>query len=115
MFQELQRGGECVMGSGMCAEHNVRLVRKVTNKKVSVVDDNGVVTWTTREVTILACPGSNLSQPVGGKSALPALSMKSGGVTNKRQRILKENVMNQPRVEVGVNEIGEDIPLDVTN
>ena len=115
MFQEFQRGGDCVMGSGRCAEHNVRLVRKVTHKKVSSVNDDGMIKWTTREVTILACPASNLSQPVGEKPALPDLSMKSGGETNKRQRFTKEIVMNQPRVEVPVSETREDIPLDVTN
>ena len=34
-FQELSDGNKCVFGSGMCATHNCKLVRGVTQKKIS--------------------------------------------------------------------------------
>ena len=101
------------MGSGMCAEHNVRLVRKVTNKKVSVVDDDGVVKWTTREVTILACPGSVVSLPEVASSAQAKISDELGN-TNKKQRLFTMNGMDQPRVRRPVAMKREDRPLDET-
>ena len=45
---------------------------------------------------------------MGGKSALPALSMKSGGAANKKPRIFSGSEMDQPRLEVAVKEIDRD-------
>ena len=113
MFQELQRGGVCVMGSGRCAEHNRRLVRTVTMKRVSEKDEKGDTKWVMREVTTLTCPGSTVGQPEDRGSAQTVISNESG-VTNKRRRLYSMFEMNQPREgEPGVGN-NEDILLDKT-
>lgn len=55
-FQLMQKGGECRFGSGSCAEHNVKLRRKVESKRVGCVDKDGKTTWRMREVVTLVCP-----------------------------------------------------------
>ena len=112
-FQQIQRGGVCIMGSGRCAEHNVKLVRRVTNKKVSVSDDNGDTRWVCREVTILACPGSVVSLPEVASSAQAKISDELGN-TNKKQRLFTMNGMDQPRVGRHVAIKREDRLLDET-
>ena len=47
---------KCVMGSGRCGAHNVKLVRSVKQKKYSCVNKLGQVEWKTRDVTCLICP-----------------------------------------------------------
>ena len=56
MFRDLEKGEECVIRSGMCSKHNARLKKSVKMKKMSVLDNKGNVTWTTRETVILVCP-----------------------------------------------------------
>ena len=68
-----------------------------------------------REVTTLTCPSSNRSQPVCDEAELPALSMKYGRGTNKKQRIFDDNGMIQPQTDDPVIEIEADLPLDKTS
>ena len=56
MFQDLSKGEDCIIGSGRCSRHNVRLVKTVKEKKVSVIDVSGRVKWQMREAIIYACP-----------------------------------------------------------
>ena len=56
MFRDLEKGEECVIRSGMCSKHNARLKKSVKMKKMSVIDNKGNLTWTTRETVILVCP-----------------------------------------------------------
>ena len=58
MFEGLssREGGVCLMGSGRCAFHNVKLERMTSMKKISVIDESGV-RWDYREDTALVCPG----------------------------------------------------------
>ena len=95
-FQELQRGGKCVMGSGRCAEHNRKLVRTVTVKRVSEQDEMGDTRWVMREVTLLTCPGVTVSQPEDRGSAQTVISDELGA-TNKKRRLFPKLEMNQPR------------------
>ena len=37
-------------------KHNARLKKSVKMKKMSVIDNKGNLTWTTRETVILVCP-----------------------------------------------------------
>ena len=112
-FQELQRGGKCVMGSGRCAEHNRKLVRTVTMKKVSEKDEKGGTKWVMREVTTLTCPGSTVGRPEDRSSAQTEISTESG-VTNKKRRLYSRIGMNQPREEEPEVRKKEDILLDRT-
>ena len=40
-FKNLEGGDKCELGSGRCATHNCKLVRKSVNKKMSIVDKKG--------------------------------------------------------------------------
>ena len=101
------------MGSGRCAEHNRKLVRTVTMKKVSEKDEKGNTKWVMREVIILTCPGSTVSQPEDRSSAQPRISDESGG-TNKKRRLYSIFGMNQPHEGVPNIRSNEDILLDKT-
>ena len=45
-----------MIGSGRCGEHNVKLVRLITQKKMSIIDKTGKISWKLRDVTTLSCP-----------------------------------------------------------
>ena len=94
-FQKMSSGGECLLGSGGCAYHNVRLVRGVKKKRMSVKDDKGGMRWLVRDVTSLVCPvaqqasagrfGENDSV-IDENDMQPSLSNDKAG-TNKKLRI----------------------------
>ena len=50
-----------MIGNGQCGGHNVKLVGQVTEKKMSVIDKTGKLSWTMREVTVLTCPVAHLT------------------------------------------------------
>ena len=57
IYQEASDNSDsCLFGSGRCAKHHTRLVREVTNKRVSVVTKEGSLGWKMCEGTILVCP-----------------------------------------------------------
>ena len=85
-FQKLARGGECVIGSGRCGFHNCKLVRSVKDKKMSVINKDGSLGWTRREVTILACPYSTQGSDVIADSG----SQGGSKSTNKKARIISD-------------------------
>ena len=98
MFQELEKGAECLLGSGRCSTHNVKLVRNVSMKRVSTVTDSGNVRWTMREGVTLACPHKQ------GLRATPAIEpapLKTEG-TNGNKRICLSEKMDQPQTEPGI-------------
>ena len=80
-FQKLARGGECVIGSGRC-----KLVRSVNYKKMSVINKDGSIGWTRREVTILACPYNTPSSDVTADSGSQGRDI----LTNKKARITSD-------------------------
>ena len=84
-FQDMIRGDECVIGSGRCASHNTKLVRKVVVRKMSCVDKFGGIGWRNGEVTILACPKA--SQPGNNSTTQPTTKYSSEAGANKKQWI----------------------------
>ena len=44
------------IGSGMCAKHNVKVIRMIKPKIMSVINKDGSLGWKSSEATILACP-----------------------------------------------------------
>ena len=58
----------CVFGGGKCVTHNVKLKRSVKQKKMSVINKMGQVTWGYRDVTCLICPGRANKQRVSAKT-----------------------------------------------
>ena len=102
-FQKLSRAGECVLGSGGCAFHNVKLVRGVKKKRMSVKDDKGVVRWVMCDVTSLVCPVAQRASEgrFGEKESensetdmKPSLSNDKAG-TNKRLRFQQVEMGDQ--------------------
>ena len=87
MFQKLSDGVECVIGSGMCSGHNVKLTRKVTMKRCSDVDDRGVVTWSMREVTTLTCPAAIRQGSHSAHSAVMSQLSVDTGANGMRQKL----------------------------
>ena len=112
IFSDKSQGVKCVLGSGHCSGHNVKLVRSVVMKKVSEIDRNGMVIWPMREVTILSCPAV---QPlVRNVSATPVLESAEPelGTTNGKKAKLFENVYNQLQPAKPSNKKNEDTLLD---
>ena len=44
-FQELAESDDCVIGSGRCATHNLKIVRVVKNVRVSEPAEGGGINW----------------------------------------------------------------------
>ena len=108
MFQELERGEECLLGSGRCSTHNVKLARKVSRKRVSTVADDGSVKWTIGEGVVLACPYKQGFRVEPGSEPAP---LETEG-TNGNKRICLDRQMNQPQTETQINFGREDLLLD---
>ena len=55
-FQKMTEGGMCLLGSGRCGFHNMKLLRNVQTKRMSVRGENDcVLRWEEKEVTTLVC------------------------------------------------------------
>ena len=93
MFQELEKGQDCVMRSGMCATHNTKLDRNVVKKRMSVMTAGGNVEWVMSEGVTLTCP---LRRPIGNCSVMTSLpAISDGAIGNKR--ICLRDEMDQPQ------------------
>ena len=90
---ELQEASKtvCVMGSGRCGTHNVKLIKSVKSKKMSCLEPGGNIGWKYVDVTCLVCPSktSELSESGLAKN-------QSGGVggAKKKGKVLKRMKMN---------------------
>ena len=113
MFQDLAKGEECIIGSGRCSRHNVRLVKTVKEKKVSVIDLSGRVKWQMREAIIYACPlKPSINNENSAKVMLP--EPESGG-TNGRAKKFKEQNDDQSQAQDKIIGVEEDLQLDQMN
>ena len=119
MFRRLEdNGGMCVMGSGRCAYHNVKLVRSVVTRKGSVQCDTGV-RWERMDSTVLICPGARQQREEerfsdNDRLTDRAVSLISGGetTTNKKRKCLKDFEDNQSMPGDQSGEPIETISLD---
>ena len=85
-FQDIvNKSAVCVTGSGRCATHNQKLVRRVISKKQSCVDKCGRVGWRLCDFTILECPTSLSSAPgmAGGVNNTVMSELRRETSTNK--------------------------------
>ena len=95
MFQELEKGQDCVMRSGMCATHNTKLDRNVVKKRMSVMTAGGNVEWVMSEGVTLTCP---LRRAIGNCSVMTSLpAISDGAIGNKR--ICMRDDMDQPQTD----------------
>ena len=83
-FVRLSVGVKCLIANGYCNTHNVKVMREVTVKKMSIADDKGKVTWPMREVTVLVCPASNTRLPGSSDTAI-VNQVSEIGTTNGKQ------------------------------
>ena len=114
-FQDLARGGECVIGCGYCVKHNEKLVREVRTKKMSTCDKNGMLNWTMGEVTILACPVNTRQAgrvSAGTTTSLMTSQPTDGGTTNKKMRISTKYDVDQSTEGNPDKRASNDILLD---
>ena len=110
-FQKFSRPGECVIGSGRCGQHNVKLVRSVTKKRMSNMNKDGTISWTMTEVTILRCPATQPAGSVGKVSTVAPLHMGEMG-TNEKQRISVNDDVDQSTSQYNLPEGQQVTPLD---
>ena len=89
--KQLQEAGKvvCVMGSGRCGAHNVKLTKTVKSKKISCVEPGGVVGWKYVDVTCLVCP----KKEVGSAGFGMAKDQQVGGAKKKR-KVTQNDRMN---------------------
>ena len=79
----------CVMGSGRCGTHNVKLVKSVKSKKISCVEPGGGVGWKYVDVTCLVCPSkAKISAGFGMATDL------TGGGARKKRKVLQGETLN---------------------
>ena len=116
-FQDLLKGGDCVIGGGYCVKHNEKLVREVKTRRMSTTNKNGDVVWTTGEVTILACPVSTrqAGHMSAGSRQLMTSQPSERDTSNKKLRIFEESDMNQSTESIPDKRAIDDILLDKQN
>ena len=110
MFQDLAKGEECIIRSGRCSKHNMKLEKRVTEKRVSVIDELRRVKWQMREAVNFACPSKprNLNE----NSALAMLSEPLSKGTNGRAKKLKGMRDDQCHAQDQKFRVEEDLQLD---
>ena len=79
-FQELVEGDDCVIGSGRCATHNLKIVRVIKKIRVSEPSEGGGISWRVSESTILECPKARIKKPPDYESSLEQI--RPDGNTN---------------------------------
>ena len=90
-IKQLQEAGKilCVMGSGRCGTHNVKLTKSVKSKKISCVEPGGGIGWKYVDVTCLVCP-----KKVDGYVGLSMAKDQQVGSAKKKRKVLQGEAMN---------------------
>ena len=92
-FENWSTGRGCMIEGGMCSKHYKKAERVIKVRKMSVVGENGEVSWVRREFTSLVCPASDvIKNPVMSSDVC-------AGTPNKKQRINLEIVSDQSAPE----------------
>ena len=90
-FKQLQEAGKimCVMGSGRCGTHNVKLTKSVKSTKISCVEPGGGIGWKYVDVTCLVCP-----KKVNGNAGFGLAKDQQVGGANKKRKVSQGDAMN---------------------
>ena len=90
-IKQLQESGKilCVMGSGRCGTHNVKLIKSVKSKKISCVEPGGGIGWKYVDVTCLVCP-----KKVDACVGLNMAKDQQVGNAKKKRKVLQGEAMN---------------------
>ena len=83
-FQELSQGHDCVIGSGRCATHNVKMVRVVKNVRKSESTDGGGVRWRLCESTLLECPRTGQGKLSNDKLVMSSQLPEGGPIRTEK-------------------------------
>ena len=73
----------------MCSTHNVKLLRNVIEKKISVKNEDGRVVWKIGEVVTLTCP---LKQRIRMNSASVTSPLMTDGSTGNKRFCVREDM-----------------------
>ena len=113
-FKKMSQGLECAIRSGFCSSHNCRVVRKIDNKKMSDIGEDGKLKWRMCE-NVVACPFRQTpGQPRAPTEHVQPTSDESKGANQKRRK-LDECTMNQSHPRKTKSQVKEDILLEETN
>ena len=80
-------------------------------KRCSDIDDKGVVTWSMREVTVLACPAATTQGNHSANSAVTSQLPVQSGANGKRRKC-GSMCEDQPQSEIQTGEGDADILLE---
>ena len=94
-FTELERGDECVIGSGRCATHNVKIVRVMKDVRQKYLDENGALRWRLSETTVLECPRAFSRQTTEDCSDVSALPETVRGPMGRQKFFHQMQTTNQ--------------------
>ena len=83
-FQELSDGNDCVIGSGRCATHTVKLVRVIKNVRKSEPIEDGGVRWRLCESTLLECPDAGRGKLSDDVSVMSSLLPERGPMRSQK-------------------------------
>ena len=97
-------GGKCLFARGKCTSHGTKLVRRVGVKRVSIIGNDGRLSWQMREVTTLACPSLDTT-PASSKSASTNSIMSDG--TNKKPTLFTHGVKDQSEPSIDQSDLGD--------
>ena len=90
-FRKLSEVNQCVIGSGYCSGHNVKLERTMKKKRVSKIGTDGKIEWIMREVTSLVCPAKMPRTPAFNAGAMMSQQLGSEGTNGKRRKLEEDN------------------------
>ena len=89
-FENWSTGRGCMIEGGMCSMHYKKAERVIKVRKMSVVGENGEVSWVRSEFTSLLCPASDVS------TETVMSSDECAGTPNKKQQINLDIVSANP-------------------
>ena len=81
-------GDECVIGSGRCATHNIKVVRTIMNVRKSEQNEAGVMRWRLCESTVLVCPTAHNRKPASEVEVMTSQS-EEGTANGNTENFLK--------------------------
>ena len=93
--REFSRMKKCLISSGYCNLHNMRVRREVKVKKMSTRDKGGEMKWVMGEVTVLVCPIAPTPNGINSETEDTLTILPEAGITNKRLRSVCDDEINQ--------------------
>ena len=93
--KEFSKMNECLISSGYCNLHNVRVRREVRMKKMSTRDKDGEIKWVLGEVTVLVHPSATKPNEIISETDDTMTLLSEAGTANKRTWFICDDEMSQ--------------------